>query len=57
MARKIRIQYAGALYHVMARGNQGRGIYSGDRDRQLWLKTLAEGCEQTGWLLRTFLAS
>ena len=35
MARKIRIEYAGAAYHVMARGNQGRDISSGDRDRKL----------------------
>jgi hypothetical protein len=27
MARKIRIENAGAAYHVMARGNQGRAIY------------------------------
>ena len=34
MARKIRIEYAGAAYHVMARGNQGRDIYADDRDRK-----------------------
>src|ERR1035437_8511891 len=33
MARKIRIEYAGSAYHVMARGNQGRDIYADDRDR------------------------
>ena len=27
MARKIRIEYADAAYHVMTRGNQGRDIY------------------------------
>ena len=48
MARKIRIEYAGAAYHVMARGNQGRDIYADDRDRKLWLATLDEGCEKTG---------
>jgi hypothetical protein len=35
MARKIRIEYAGAVYQVMARGNQGRDIYADDRDRKL----------------------
>ena len=38
MARKIRIEYAGAAYHVMARGNQGRDIYDDERDRKLWLE-------------------
>jgi hypothetical protein len=33
MARMIRIEYAGAAYHAMARGNQGRDIYADDRDR------------------------
>jgi hypothetical protein len=35
MARKIRIEYAGAAYHVMARGKQGLVIYADDRDRKL----------------------
>jgi len=43
MARKIRLEYADAVYHVMARENQGRRIYADDLDRQLWLETLAEG--------------
>jgi putative transposase len=42
MARKIGIEYAGAAYHVMARGNQGQDIYADDRDRKLWLATLGE---------------
>lgn len=55
MARKIRIQYEGAVYHVMARGNQGREIYANDEDRKLWLKTLAEGCKQTGWRIHAYV--
>lgn len=35
MARKIRIEYAGAAYHVMARGNQGRDIHGRERDPKL----------------------
>ena len=37
MARKIRMEYAGAVYHVMARGNQGRAVFADDLDRTLWL--------------------
>ena len=37
MARKIRIEYAGAAYHIiMARGNPGRQICQNERDRKLW---------------------
>ena len=42
MARQIRIEYAGATYHVMARGNHGQAIYGDDQDRKLWLEALGE---------------
>ena len=34
MARPLRIEYAGAFYHVMARGNQGRSIFADDKDHR-----------------------
>ena len=52
MALKLCIELAGAAYHVMARGNQGRDIYADDRDRKLWLATLGEACEKTGWSIQ-----
>src|ERR1017187_8465650 len=55
MARKIHIEYAGAAYHVMARGNQGRDIYGDDPDRKLWLATLGEACEKTGWRIHAWV--
>src|ERR1035437_3027598 len=55
MARKIRIEYAGATYHVMARGNQGRDIYADERDRKLWLATLGEACKKTGWRIHAWV--
>jgi hypothetical protein len=48
MARQLRIEYAGAMYHVMARGNQGRPIFDDNLDRRRWLQTLGEACEKTG---------
>ena len=48
MARPLRMEYPGAVYHVMARGNQGRAIYREDRDRLRFLETLGEVCEKTG---------
>ena len=53
--KQIRIEYAGAAYHVMARGNQGRDIYADDRDRKLWLATLGEACETTGWRIHAWV--
>src|SRR4051794_39051413 len=55
MARKIRIEYPGAAYHVMARGNQLQAIYADDLDRKAWLGTLAEVCEKTGWRIHAWV--
>ena len=51
MALKIRIEYAGAACHVMARGNQGREICDDDCNRKRWLETLGEACAKTGWCI------
>jgi hypothetical protein len=42
MPRKVRIQYPGAVYHLMSRGNRREDIFLDDVDRQDFLKTLAE---------------
>ncbi len=55
MARKLRIEYGGATYHVMARGNRGRDVYGDDHDRRVWLSTLAEACEKTGWRIHAWV--
>ena len=55
MARQLRIEYAGAAYHVMARRNQGRPIYADDSDREMWLKTQDEACEKTGWRVHAYV--
>ena len=43
MARKLRIQYPGAIYHVMNRGDHQEQIFCDDDDREMFLATLAEG--------------
>lgn len=48
VARSIRIEYAGASYHVMARGNRRERIFLDDDDRRFFLKSLAEACGKTG---------
>lgn len=41
MARPLRIEYDGALYHVTSRGNERKQIFKNDSDRKLFLDTLA----------------
>ena len=55
MARALRIEYAGAVYHVMARGNQGRAVFRDDEDRRRFLETLAEACAKTGWRIHAYV--
>jgi REP element-mobilizing transposase RayT len=55
MPRPLRIEYPGAAYHVMARGNQGRAIFEDDKDRQRFLETLGEACEKTGWRVHAYV--
>ena len=44
MSRKLRIEYPGAMYHVMNRGDQREDIFRDDEDRQKFLFTLGEAC-------------
>ncbi len=46
MARQWRIEFAGALYHVLSRGNGGQNIFESDDDRQIFLELLAELVER-----------
>ena len=49
MPCQLRVQYPGAIYHVMSRGNRREKIFLDDVDRQDFIKTLAEACQKTGW--------
>jgi hypothetical protein len=49
MARPLRIQYAGARYHVMSRGDRREAIFLDDVDRVEFLRTLGQVCLKTGW--------
>ena len=54
MARPLRIQFAGALYHVMSRGNERRPIVRDDIDRHKRLDWLRRTVEIYGWRLHAF---
>jgi putative transposase len=54
MPRQLRLQYAGAIYHVMSRGNRRAAIFKDDQDRSSFLVTLAETCVKTGWEVHTY---
>jgi len=49
MARPMRIELAGGLYHVTSRGDGREDIYLSDSDRQAWLDVFAEVCARFRW--------
>ena len=49
MPRKLRVEYPGAIYHVMNRGDRREPIFEDDEDRGCFLATLGEACAKTGW--------
>ena len=54
MARPLRIEFAGALYHITSRGNARADIYSDDFDRCQFLNLLDEACKRWGWLCHAY---
>jgi REP element-mobilizing transposase RayT len=54
MARPIRVEFPGAVYHVMARGNERREVFRDDQDRKRFLETLAETVRQFGLRLHAY---
>ena len=54
MPRQVRIEYAGAFYHVMARGNRKGDIVFDDEDRKTFLRTLGEVCKRAGFRIHAY---
>src|SRR3974377_1035117 len=54
MPRKLRGEYPGAMYQIMSRGDQTDEIFLFERDRQDFIKTLAEACRKTGWQVHAY---
>ena len=54
MARKLRLQYPGAVYHVMNRGDRREPIFRDDADRERFMETLGEACGKTGWQVHAY---
>ena len=47
MARKLRVEYPGAIYPLMNRGDRREPIFQDDTDRRRFLETLTKACTKT----------
>lgn len=54
MARPLRLEFAGALYHVTSRGNRREDIFGDDDDRKQFLLVLQEVCNRHNWICHAY---
>src|SRR6266550_1709297 len=54
MARPLRIEFPGALYHVTARGDRREDIYLDDKDHSQFLTLLGEVCHRFNWIVHAY---
>lgn len=54
MSRPLRLEFAGALYHVTSRGNEKKPIYLDDADFELFLSLVAEVCQRFNWVIHAY---
>ena len=54
MTRPLRIEFAGALYHITSRGDRRETIYEDDADREAFLSVLAEVVERQNWVCHAY---
>ncbi len=48
MARKVRLEYPGAIYHVINRGNYREWVFASDGARKAFEECLLEACAKSG---------
>jgi putative transposase len=54
MARPLRLEFPGAVYHIMSRGDRRRDIFADEVDRQKFLDTLGKEVAQQRWRLYAY---
>ncbi len=54
MPRSLRIEFEGAVYHLLNRGDRREAIFKDDQDRESFLDTLGEAAAKTGWQVHAY---
>jgi len=50
-----RMEFDGAMYHVMCRGDRREAVFQDDVDCERFLETLGQACERTGWRVHAYV--
>jgi putative transposase len=54
MARPLRLELSGAVYHITSRGDGREDIFLCAEDRRAWLEVLAEVCKRCNWVCHAY---
>ncbi len=54
MARPLRIEYEGAVYHITSRGNERKPIFKDEKDQELFLNILGKVSKQYNWYCHAY---
>ena len=54
MSRPLRLEFAGALYHVTSRGDRQEDIYECDADRMAFVELLGDICKSFNWVCHAY---
>jgi REP element-mobilizing transposase RayT len=54
MPRQVRLEYEGAIYHLLNRGDRREEIFRDDLDRSSFLAALGVACAKTGWQVHAY---
>jgi len=54
MTRKLRLEFPGATYHVINRGNYRQNVFEAKGAADAFERTLGETCERFGWLIHAY---
>ena len=55
MPRQVRIEFPGAIYHVMARGDRSESIVRDDEDRRTFFANTRRRCERAGFRVHAYV--
>ena len=55
MARKLRMEFGGACYHIINRGNYRAYIFESEGAKKAFESCLFEACQKSGWILHAYV--
>ena len=55
MARKLRLEFPGAVYHVINRGNYRRDVFAAEKTKAAFERCLIQACVRSGWTLHAYV--